>query len=335
MTKGEEILAECRALSTEEIIHQLKSLAADERAGLIKSLSRLSELQRRDVPQEKSCSSLFWFCVKELGYCESVAYYRAKAAHIGTKFPVLLELLESGELSIAVVAELSDHLTFENHRRLIRLSKGATRKQVERIVAELHPEPKPAERSRVIAVEVAAPSKPADEIPLLLGATAPAEPERRIELRTEHRFTVADAVQSKLEKARALLSNRIPMGDLESILDAALDALLEKLDAGSGPVAVKPPAETPTRYVPVWVKKIVRKRDGDRCAFVSSEGSRCEERRFLQYDHVLPWARGGRSDDPQNIRQLCRSHNQWAARKAGLPRPEPAASAEALDLFPP
>jgi 5-methylcytosine-specific restriction endonuclease McrA len=60
------------------------------------------------------------------------------------------------------------------------------------------------------------------------------------------------------------------------------------------------------------VKRAVRKRDQDRCTFVGENGHRCESRRFLEYDHAVPIARGGQST-VDNVRIRCRSHNGFEA----------------------
>ena len=56
------------------------------------------------------------------------------------------------------------------------------------------------------------------------------------------------------------------------------------------------------------------RRDGGRCTWVAPSGQRCSERRFLEFDHVLPVARGGPST-VDNVRLCCRVHNQDAARR--------------------
>ena len=43
---------------------------------------------------------------------------------------------------------------------------------------------------------------------------------------------------------------------------------------------------------------------------------------MLEFDHIIPWAQGGLSDDPDNIRLLCRTHNQWTAREQTAPAQE-------------
>lgn len=65
------------------------------------------------------------------------------------------------------------------------------------------------------------------------------------------------------------------------------------------------------------VEALLDRRDRDRrCAFVEADGSRCGSRDFLEYDHVDPFAWGGPSNEPANIRLYCRPHNQ--ARVRGL-----------------
>lgn len=324
MINGEKMLRDCRELSDEQLLSELGRLTTDERLDLIKVLVRLAEMDRRELAKEKGYSSLFKYCVKKLKYCEGTAFYRSKTAEACAKFPVLLELIEQGELTVMAVALLADSFTFENHQGLIRQAQGATRKQIEGIVAGLHPESKPPERTRIIAVPTRSAASEGSPAPVTSDFAAPRAQDEldfgsRIELRVEHRFSVPDATEAKLARARELLSHKFPLGDLESIFDAALEALLDRIDperrkARTRPDAEPRPLELQTRRIPCWVKRKVRERDQDRCAYESPDGVRCEERRFLQLDHVIPWSEGGRSDDPGNIRQLCASHNRWRAR---------------------
>lgn len=64
----------------------------------------------------------------------------------------------------------------------------------------------------------------------------------------------------------------------------------------------------------------VFKRDGGRCTF-EVEGRRCPATGMLQFDHMIPWSRGGASNDPENIRLLCAAHNRLAAEQMDLARP--------------
>jgi hypothetical protein len=62
------------------------------------------------------------------------------------------------------------------------------------------------------------------------------------------------------------------------------------------------------------VQRAVWERDGGRCAFVSADGHRCEECGQLEFDHIVPVAKGGEST-VENLRLLCRAHNRHAAER--------------------
>jgi HNH endonuclease len=49
---------------------------------------------------------------------------------------------------------------------------------------------------------------------------------------------------------------------------------------------------------------------GDGYAFVSKSGRRCNERAFIEFDHVDPHGVGGEAT-VGNIRLLCRTHNAY------------------------
>ena len=112
------------------------------------------------------------------------------------------------------------------------------------------------------------------------------------------------------------MRHQVPSGDLSEILDRALDALLEKVEAKKfgtvkAPRAAK--ASRRKRYVPHEARRQAVARDGERCAFVAADGRRCEETGFLELDHALPVAKGG--DASEGVRILCRSHNQYEAER--------------------
>lgn len=100
---------------------------------------------------------------------------------------------------------------------------------------------------------------------------------------------------------------------MEEVIGEALRRFVEETRPGAGLDHRKTASET--RRVPKWVEDHVWRRDNGRCAFVGADGLRCGETAWLELDHVTPWALGGRSDDPINIRLLCRAHNQAEAKR--------------------
>jgi hypothetical protein len=79
-----------------------------------------------------------------------------------------------------------------------------------------------------------------------------------------------------------------------------------------------PDAALRRRCFPAAERYAIWERD-QRCSFVGQGGKRCNETRFLEIDHVMPFSLGGVSDR-SNGRLLCRSHNSWRAEVTFGPR---------------
>ena len=62
------------------------------------------------------------------------------------------------------------------------------------------------------------------------------------------------------------------------------------------------------------VRRAVRERDGDQCAFVNARGRRCKARAGLELHHKQPFGRGG-DHNPDNIQMTCRAHNAYLAEQ--------------------
>jgi HNH endonuclease len=137
--------------------------------------------------------------------------------------------------------------------------------------------------------------------------------------RFELRLTIDDETQDLLQRARALMSHQIPTGEIAPVLKRALTLFVthheqRKYAATSKPRPQPQGAVSNPRHIPASVKRAVRERDGDRCAFVGESGQRCSSRARLEFDHIDPVARGGAST-VENLRLLCRAHNQYTAEQ--------------------
>ncbi|HET7752599.1 MAG TPA: HNH endonuclease signature motif containing protein [Anaeromyxobacteraceae bacterium] len=77
-----------------------------------------------------------------------------------------------------------------------------------------------------------------------------------------------------------------------------------------------PPGPPPkSDRIPASVRREVWKRDRGRCQWPLSSGGICGSTLRLEFDHIVPRARGGPSTI-ENLRVLCRVHNQHSARRA-------------------
>jgi hypothetical protein len=72
---------------------------------------------------------------------------------------------------------------------------------------------------------------------------------------------------------------------------------------------------SPSSHVPRAARRAVLERDILGCSWQDAHGVRCASRAWLEIDHHHPAGKGGGSD-PDNLRLLCRAHNQLAAEHA-------------------
>lgn len=155
-------------------------------------------------------------------------------------------------------------------------------------------------------------------------------------------FDAAVVVLQLLDRAKQVLNHKYPDGRIEDIMRDALELLLERRDPerkfarkAREPRAIDTTSEgnepleprflrawKSGRYIPAGVKREVWQRDDGRCAFRFEDGNICGSKEGLEFDHVRPFAKGGRSETARNVRLLCRLHNRMASEFVfGMPLP--------------
>jgi hypothetical protein len=137
------------------------------------------------------------------------------------------------------------------------------------------------------------------------------------------RFTADTEFKELLERVRGLASHRLPSGDLLTLMKRGLVAYERELEKERFAIGRRPERSNATtrerteprsRHVPAAISREVYTRDQGQCAFLSKNGRRCSAQAFLELDHREPFARGG-EETTQNLRVLCRAHNQEQARQ--------------------
>lgn len=341
-------------LSDEALVARVKHLAARERHVTAVLIAHLAELDKRRLYLAEGYSSLFTYCTQVLHLSEHAAYGRIEAARAVGRFPVLLEMLEEGSVTLTTVGLLAAHLTRANHRDLLAEARHKSKRQVEELVARLRPQPPvPASVRRLPTPshpsasptalhDAAASLRPtghaqgdaSPDLQTLAITPPPARPAVIAPLapqRYKVQFTASADTYEKLRLAQDLLRHQIPDGDPAKIFDRALTVLLQelakqKIAATDRPRGSRGPAPG-SRHIPAEVKRAVWLRDGGQCAFVGRTGRRCTEQGFLEFHHVTPYAAGG-EPSAENIQLRCRAHNGYEAELAFGPR-SPAVVREA------
>jgi hypothetical protein len=83
-------------------------------------LGLLAEVDTTRLYLGEGCSSLFAYCTQVLHLSEHAAYHRIEAARAARQYPVILERVASGDMTLTAVAMLRPHLTAENHEALLQ-----------------------------------------------------------------------------------------------------------------------------------------------------------------------------------------------------------------------
>ena len=276
---------------------------------------------------------------------EGAAYRRLAAMRVVRRLPVVADALRDGRLCLSTVAVLETLFTEENVGELVARAAFLTKAEVQRLAVTLQPRTAPKDGLRLLPSKKAEPREtrtPVDErsIPAVSVATAPlapaalqlAPPPSRATLEPvttdtySLRVTVDAALQKEIEELKALLSHKIPNGDLTAVLREAIQCALEKHRKRKGaaepvrkrksPVAAKPAKKAVCGRQPISaaVRREVWKRDEGRCTWRGPDGQRCGNTWRVELDHIRPAALGGPST-VENLRILCRSHNAVAAEQ--------------------
>jgi hypothetical protein len=299
-------------VADETLLSSLSALVSAERQNTSVLLAHLAEVEARKLYRPAAYSTMHEYCVGALRLSEDSAYKRLRAARAARRFPQILDAIADGRLHVSGVAVLAPHLTDENVDGLVEEATHRRKADIEMMVARLAPRPDVPDQVRALAPDLA-PGPVAEQ---------PAEPFTLVKPLAPERFalqtTISQATRAKLEHAKALMSHRNPSGDLAVVLDAALDALIAKLEKQKFAVTTQPRAAKPRpddadpTSVPAEVRRAVYERDGGQCTFQSADGLRCAERRFLELDHTTMVCRGGQPT-VDGLRLRCHAHNQHTA----------------------
>lgn len=257
-----DVLARVARLADHDLLARVKDLAQRERDATVALIVHLAELDDRRLYLAEGYSSLFKYCTKVLHLSEHAAFNRIETARAARRFPVLLEHLAAGWVTLLAVRRLAPHLTAENPCEVLTLARHKSTREIEELVARLHPQPPVPDMVRKLPAktvtartvtdrttlsvepqEMPSPSQdetsettfgvPASRMalpgahswpPARRAVISPLAPERyRVT------FTAGAEVHARLREAQALLRHQIPDGDLEQFFSRALEALLSNL----------------------------------------------------------------------------------------------------------
>jgi len=343
---------EFEALTDDQLLDEVERLARRERVSTVDLLRCLIEVDTRRLYLREGCASLFTYCTQVLHLAEGAAYNRIETARAARRFPILLDRIADGALTLTSARLLAPHLTANNYQALLEAARYKGKRDVELLVATLHPQPAvPTVLRKVPTTEVVgrvtsatAPSVTApgdiERSPLpesarsTEGSTydvpvvpkneqgrAVCNPQPRHEAKpisaSDYRLqvTITAETHDKLRRARDLLRHTIPDGSIAAILDRALTLLLADVEKRRCAAAIRPRQCLEAGASTRHIPAAVKRevwRRDEGRCAFIGGTRRCTETAFLEFHHVVPYADGGAAT-VRNIELRCRAHNQYEA----------------------
>jgi hypothetical protein len=244
------------------------------RAATTKRLALLAEFDTRRLYLGESCSSLFTYCTHVQHLSEHAAHNRIDSARAVLRFPVILDLIEAGALTLTNVRLLAPHLTDANHCDVLERARHKMKRDVELLIATIHPSadapsvvrklPTPRAKSGTsnqpcvlvrhdgaVSAPDAQPSSPIAEPVRGLPAASvkPLTPERY-----KIQVTASSETYDRLRRAQDLLRHSIPNADPAEIITRALELLVKDLERKSDRLVPGASCILWPRQVPVALK---------------------------------------------------------------------------------
>ena len=222
-----------------------------------------------------------------------------QVAHAAVRVPELLAALVAGRVNLTTAGRLAPHLDRENAERVIADCEGLSRTAVEEYVAVFKNKPEVSSGIRKASGgndvgdllpgvgATVAPSRdnPSPAVPKSRSPEPKSSVEPVISERFNVRFSASRDLKEKLLRLGEVLGVSDPAGNLDKIVEAALDIALDKKDpqrrnerrrereAKRATKVPSPPAKT-SRYIPLPVRDAVLARANFQCEY-QHQGRRC------------------------------------------------------------
>ena len=227
-------------VSDRELVDGLTRLVSKEQKYLHQIILHFAEFDRRRLYAELGYTSLFDYATRGLGYSNSSAQRRVKAARAVNAVPEVYDCIESGMLSLKVLEVVAEAISGGNGKELLMEVCGKTRDEALRVVSRFHPIQSwrltdsivPITVTRAPVTEAAGRTKPEENNNYFRAEviTDLVRDSGKLEVDEKYRiaFTAGAEFKQKLERVRELVSGADCSSDTEAVLERALDEYIKR-----------------------------------------------------------------------------------------------------------
>lgn len=290
MTSNEEFYAAVKKMQDQKLIEWNIHSYKNERKYLFEFIATLSEIYRRELYLKEGFSSLFKYCQLKFGYSEGSSYRRSIVAKAVIKYPNILNKISEGKLTLSNAAIIAKVATKNNI--LAALEKGG------------HFSKNELEKEYLLNKN----RFEKEFIRKLPNSTNQEVDSYSINFRASKEFL------ANLDRLKVVLGNKLDCGSISSIFDFLASEYLKKYDIKNKKTGLNTKhINEKSRYIPLGLRHNLLKESDFQCSFISSSGVRCSEKKWLEVDHIVPFAKGGPTNF-KNLQILCKNHNLYKAK---------------------
>lgn len=304
------MLESLRTIGDRKLLFRVNRYLSTERRVQAKFLEHLAEIDRRKLWAVQGYASCYKYLVHSLELSPASASKRLAVARLGREHPDVFTYIGSGDLNLTTASMLASKIREEKETDasgLIETLRGMTKDEVARHFARQRPtEPRDGAEPISVAVPAEDPEDPDSLTTVEVRVTVTLTPQEYEDLKRlqalrarknakspKLRDVVNDAVQKELDRKDP--GRKAKRHEKRQAARAEPTEPVERA-AGHADQRRGGRSQKNSRHIPARVKHEVWGRDGGRCTFVSEDGHRCEETCNLEFDHIVPWSMGGRSD---------------------------------------
>ena len=303
-----------------QLIGEAQKIHREEKSLTMRSLKVIGELElRRAAP---SCGMSVEKFAHHIALTKDQYLKRSAAARTLRFIPEAKPLLEAGEISLSHLAMISAKITRANRKVVLENIKGKSLREAKLFMSRVTPDGEllPQEEicelkltmtksqfallERAREVLAAAGSVPTDAeifMKALGDLLTKRDPVRRAERAAAKHGPKGSDVGSRTNNVENAVENNgaaVP----PTVGDQTIAAARQRPDIVG-------------RYIPAAVRHQVWLRDQGQCTHMHPDGSRCQEKMMIEFDHIDLYCRGG-EHSASNLQLKCRLHNNFAAAAA-------------------
>ena len=296
----------------EKLIRKTQNLIRQEKTIVLETVLLIGELEYNKAPAYFGFSTEE-FAEKVLGLTLNQYWKRVSVARIFQFWPEFIDYIKDNKLTVSHVAAIAGRLTEANKEIILKNILGKTKREAEEFLrrvtrsGDVLPE---REVLREVSLKLTE-----DQYQLLQRAMEITKAKGYCPREEEVVAAALDTLLEKKDPMRKALRAEKKRLDKQASSELHEDEIpspgKEKaLEVLQGPTSLGEVGQR--RHIPRSIIHQVWLRDGGQCCYQNRRGERCQEKGMLEVDHIQPLAKEG-SNELNNLRLLCRYHNQWAA----------------------